>query len=101
VQRQRDGCLSRAGAARQEMPMITELIGWAAATVLLATIGRQVYSQWRSRSSQGASKWLFVGQITASIGFVVYSWLLGKLGIRRHECADAVHGAVGSMDLYQ
>jgi hypothetical protein len=28
------------------------------------------------RSSQGVSKWLFVGQITASIGFVVYSYLL-------------------------
>jgi MtN3 and saliva related transmembrane protein len=58
--------------------MITEFIGWTAATVLLATIGRQVYSQWRSRSSQGVSKWLFIGQITASVGFVVYSWLLGN-----------------------
>jgi uncharacterized protein with PQ loop repeat len=56
--------------------MMTEFIGWTAATVLLATIGRQVYSQWRTRSSQGISKWLFFGQITASVGFVVYSWLL-------------------------
>jgi MtN3 and saliva related transmembrane protein len=56
--------------------MATELIGWAAAAVLLATIGRQVYSQWRDRTSQGVSKWLFVGQIMASIGFVIYSWLL-------------------------
>jgi MtN3 and saliva related transmembrane protein len=47
-------------------------------TLLLATIGRQVYSQWRSRSWRGVSKWLFVGQITASVGFVVYSWLLGN-----------------------
>ena len=23
-------------------------------------------------------KWLFIGQITASVGFVVYSWLLGN-----------------------
>jgi MtN3 and saliva related transmembrane protein len=58
--------------------MITEFIGWTAATLLLATIGRQVYSQWRSRSWRGVSKWLFVGQITASVGFVVYSWLLGN-----------------------
>ena len=56
--------------------MATELIGWAAAAVLLATIGRQVYSQWRAGTSQGVSRWLFVGQITASIGFVIYSWLL-------------------------
>jgi MtN3 and saliva related transmembrane protein len=56
--------------------MITEMIGWSAAVILLATIARQVYSQWRDRSSQGISKWLFVGQTMASIGFVIYSWLL-------------------------
>src|ERR1700737_936942 len=57
-------------------PMTTELIGWIAAIILLATIARQVYSQWRDRTSQGVSKWLFVGQILASVGFIVYSWLL-------------------------
>ena len=36
--------------------MTTELIGWVSATVLLATIGRQVYSQWRDRSSQEISR---------------------------------------------
>ena len=56
--------------------MTTELIGWVSATVLLVTIGRQVYSQWRDRSSQGLSRWLFIGQIMASVGFVIYSWLL-------------------------
>ena len=56
--------------------MTTELIGWIAAIILLATIARQVYSQWRDRTSLGVSKWLFVGQIMASVGFVVYSWLL-------------------------
>lgn len=58
--------------------MMTEVIGWLAATVLLATVVRQVYSQWRSGSAQGVSKWLFVGQIAASTGFVVYSWLVGN-----------------------
>jgi MtN3 and saliva related transmembrane protein len=53
---------------------MTELIGWFAATVLLATIGRQVYTQWRDGSSKGLSRWLFVGQITASIAFIVYSF---------------------------
>ena len=56
--------------------MTTELIGWVSATVLLATIGRQVYSQWRDRSSQGVSRWLFIGQIMASVCFVIYSWLI-------------------------
>jgi MtN3 and saliva related transmembrane protein len=54
----------------------SELIGWLSAIVLLATIGRQVYTQWRSGSTQGVSRWLFIGQLSASTGFVVYSWLL-------------------------
>ena len=55
--------------------MVTELIGWAAAAILVATIGRQVYTQWRAGTTAGVSKWLFVGQVSASAGFVVYSWL--------------------------
>ena len=31
---------------------MTELIGWSAATVLLTTIGRQVYTQWRDGRSK-------------------------------------------------
>jgi MtN3 and saliva related transmembrane protein len=53
-------------------------LGWAASAVLLATLGRQVYVQWRERSTQGVSSWLFVGQLTASLGFAVYSWLIGN-----------------------
>jgi uncharacterized protein with PQ loop repeat len=56
----------------------TDLIGWAAAAILLATLARQVYTQWRDRTSKGVSRWLFVGQCAASVGFVVYSWLLGS-----------------------
>jgi MtN3 and saliva related transmembrane protein len=56
--------------------MLTEAIGWAAAGVLLATICRQVYTQWKERSTRGVSKWLFVGQLVASTLFVVYSALL-------------------------
>jgi uncharacterized protein with PQ loop repeat len=57
---------------------MTELIGWFAASVLLATIGRQVYTQWRDGSTSGLSRWLFVGQLTASLAFVIYSWILGN-----------------------
>ena len=56
--------------------MLTELVGWAAAIVLLATICRQVWTQWRSRTTQGVSKWLFVGQLVASTLFTIYSVLL-------------------------
>lgn len=54
----------------------TDLIGWISAAILVATISRQVYTGWRTRSIEGLSKWLFVGQLSASIGFTVYSYLL-------------------------
>ncbi len=56
--------------------MTIELLGWASSAVLLATLLRQVYTQWRSRATAGLSKWLFVGQCTASVGYALYSFLL-------------------------
>ena len=53
-----------------------EVIGWVSSAILLATIGRQVYTQWKSRSTAGVSKWLFIGQLTASIGYTIYSFML-------------------------
>ena len=58
--------------------MVTEIIGWAAAITLLATISTQVYQQWRTRSTQGVSQWLFAGQVLASAGFTAYSVLVGN-----------------------
>lgn len=55
--------------------MLPDLIGWTSAIILLITIGRQVYTEWRDRSVRGLSRWLFIGQLTASAGFVVYSWM--------------------------
>jgi MtN3 and saliva related transmembrane protein len=48
-------------------------VGWLAAVILVLTIGRQVQTQWRSGTSAGVSKWLFVGQTAASACFVAYS----------------------------
>jgi MtN3 and saliva related transmembrane protein len=53
-----------------------DLIGWLSSAVLLTTIVRQVFTQWRTRSAAGVSRWLFVGQLTASTGFAIYSYLL-------------------------
>ena len=58
--------------------MWAELIGWSAAAILLLTISRQVYTQWRDRSTQGTSRSLFIGQLAASSGFIIYSWHLGN-----------------------
>jgi MtN3 and saliva related transmembrane protein len=54
--------------------MNPDIIGWTAAAILLATLIRQVYTQYRERSARGVSKWLFIGQMAASVGFVIYSW---------------------------
>lgn len=57
---------------------MTEVIGWLSSFILVLTISKQVHKQWKSGSSEGVSKWLFVGQITASVGFTVYSFLVGN-----------------------
>ncbi|MFY0564128.1 hypothetical protein ACN28E_09780 [Archangium lansingense] len=59
-------------------PMGSEAIGWFSSFVLVLTISNQVYKQWKSGTSKGVSKWLFVGQITASTGFTIYSVMVGN-----------------------
>lgn len=66
-----------ARATHNPRPM-EHAVGWAASAILLATIGSQVYRQWKERTSKGVSRWLFIGQIAASVGFVVYSWMVNN-----------------------
>lgn len=56
---------------------MTQLIGWAAAAILVVTIGSQVYKQWHDHTSRGVSLWLFVGQIAANALFLTYAALTG------------------------
>ncbi|KRG70504.1 hypothetical protein [Pseudoxanthomonas dokdonensis] len=53
-----------------------DLIGWTASAILLATLIRQIITQSRSAQANGVSHWLFIGQASASVLFVVYSVLL-------------------------
>ncbi|MFN2500809.1 MAG: SemiSWEET family sugar transporter [Pyrinomonadaceae bacterium] len=55
-----------------------EALGWFSSVLLLLTLIKQVYKQWKDRSSEGISKWLFIGQLAASSGFTVYSFLTGS-----------------------
>ena len=57
---------------------MTEIIGWASSVILLLTLVKQVYKQWKEGTSEGISKFLFIGQLLASIGFTVYSYLVGN-----------------------
>jgi MtN3 and saliva related transmembrane protein len=56
--------------------MSVELIGWVSSAILVLTIGKQVAKQWREGSSEGVSRWLFIGQLAASAGFTIYSLLV-------------------------
>lgn len=58
--------------------MLVEAIGWLSSGLLVLTIAKQVYKQWQEGSSEGVSKWLFIGQIAASLGFTIYSWLVAN-----------------------
>ena len=55
---------------------MVEAIGWFSSIVLLLTIGKQVHKQWCEGARHGVSRWLFLGQATASGGFLCYSWLV-------------------------
>jgi MtN3 and saliva related transmembrane protein len=54
---------------------MVEIIGWTSSLILLATLAKQVHKQWRDATSEGLSKWLFIGQLAASVGFTIYSIL--------------------------
>jgi uncharacterized protein with PQ loop repeat len=54
-------------------------VGWLAGMVLLVTVSRQVWTQYRTRSAAGVSRWLFTGQVAASSGFVIYSFAKGDV----------------------
>jgi len=56
--------------------MNPDLVGWAASAVLVITLSRQIYTQSQDESARGVSRWLFLGQMLASVGFIIYSALL-------------------------
>lgn len=57
--------------------MPPEFVGWTASAILLITLIRQIVTQVRDNSAKGVSRWLFLGQIAASTGLVIYSAMVG------------------------
>ena len=74
---------------------MTEAVGWVSSFILVLTIAKQVYKQWREGSSEGVSKWLFVGQISASLGFTIYSWLVANWVFVVTNAVMLVNGLLG------
>jgi len=78
----------------------TDLIGWASSGILLLTLARQVYTQWRERSTQGVSHWLFIGQLAASTGFLIYSYLVDNWVFVFTNAALLITAVIGQV-IYQ
>lgn len=55
---------------------MTDAIGWASSVILLLTLIKQVYKQWKEEKTEGISGLFFIGQFLSSIGFTIYSFLL-------------------------
>ncbi len=80
---------------------MTELIGWISSFILLATLTGQNWKQWRSGSVEGVSKWLWVGQTAASIGFTAYSVLLKNWVFMATNALLLVNGLVGFVMVFR
>jgi hypothetical protein len=56
--------------------MNSEWLGWLSSFILCLTIGKQLHTQYKQGTSQGVSKWLYLGQFMAEIGFIAYSLIV-------------------------
>jgi MtN3 and saliva related transmembrane protein len=57
---------------------IEDSIGWLASALLICTLAHQIHTQFKAPNAKAVSHWLFIGQSLSSIGFIVYSALLGN-----------------------
>jgi MtN3 and saliva related transmembrane protein len=72
-----------------------EAIGWASSAILVFTIAKQVFKQWKAGTSEGVSTWLFVGQMAASVGFTIYSYLVRNWVFVFTNALMVINGLVG------
>jgi uncharacterized protein with PQ loop repeat len=80
---------------------MVEAIGWVSSFILVLTIAKQVYKQWHEGSSEGVSKWLFIGQISASLGFTIYSWMVGNWVFVVTNALMLLNGLVGLLIVFR
>lgn len=82
---------------RPATTMTAEPLGWLASLILLSTLGRQVWRQAHAPTVEGVSKWLFIGQMTASLLYLIYSVLVGNMVFIASNAALLVTGIVGQV----
>jgi uncharacterized protein with PQ loop repeat len=77
---------------------IDQAMGWGAVLTLFLTLSGQAWKQWRDRVKKGIGKYFFVGQIAASLLFLVYSAMKGDrvfiVGNALVLCAAVTGGAI-------
>lgn len=78
-----------------------EIVGWVSSLILLITLVKQVYKQWSERTSEGISKWLFIGQLAASCGFTVYSIYTGSIVFAFTNAGLTVNNIIGIFLYYR
>jgi len=74
---------------------VIEIIGWISSLILLATLVKQVHKQWKEGTSEGISKWLFAGQLAASVGFTIYSVITENWVFAFTNTALTVNNVIG------
>jgi uncharacterized protein with PQ loop repeat len=74
-----------------------EPLGWLASLILLSTIGRQIWRQAHAPSVEGVSKWLFIGQMSASVLYLVYSVLVKNPVFVASNAALLIAGITGQV----
>ena len=72
-----------------------EILGWASSLILLATLVKQVYKQWKDGTGEGISKWLFIGQLAASVGFTIYSVITESWVFAFTNAALTINNVIG------
>ena len=74
-----------------------EPLGWFASLILLSTIARQIWRQAHALTVEGVSKWLFIGQMAASVLYLVYSILVKNPVFIASHAALLVAGITGQV----
>jgi MtN3 and saliva related transmembrane protein len=78
-----------------------EWIGWASSLVLLVTLIKQVWKQYRTETVAGVSRWLYWGQLCASAGFTVYSALVHNWVFIATNALGFVSAVAGTVIYYK
>ena len=71
--------IPKPGFAPQAGSVNPDIVGWVAVSILFATLSAQAWKEWRDRVKTGITPLFFVGQVAASIAFIIYSAMLGNV----------------------